>query len=138
MRVLLVDGNWLLKRCFFSLKLEDAYKNRCGGSYGFLISLQSIIRKHLPDRVYIMWDGFHSGKYRYDIYKPYKSNRKNKWLKERDILSMKVRNQDDQNELDMFSQKMVVKNLMEEFYIRQIEVDYIEADDLMAGYIFAK
>lgn len=135
MRVLLVDGNWLLKRSFFALKVEDAFKNRCGGSYGFLIALQYIIKKHLPDRVYIMWDGFQSGRYRYDIYKPYKSNRKNKWIKERDILSMKIRSQEDQDELDMFSQKMIVKNLMEEFFIRQIEVDYIEADDLIAGYI---
>jgi len=135
LKVLTVDGNWLLKRCFHAFQVVDVYKNRCGGSYGFLMSLQSVIRKHLPDRVFIMWDGFQSGKYRYDVYKPYKSNRKGKWLKERDILSMKIRNQSDKDELDLYSQKMLVQNLMEEFSIRKIEVDYIEGDDLIAGYI---
>lgn len=134
-KCLLVDGNWNLKRNFHSLRVEDAYKNRCGGSYGFLISLQAVIRKTLPDKVIIMWDGFQSGRYRYDIYKPYKSNRKGKWLKERDVLSMKIRSQEDQDELDLYMQKMVIKNLLEEFSIRHYEVDYIEGDDLIAGYV---
>ncbi len=30
---------------------------------------------------------------------------------------------------------MLVKNLMEEFSIRQVEVEYIEGDDLIAGYV---
>jgi len=117
------------------MRVEDAYKNRCGGSYGFLMSLQAIMRKVLPDRVIIMWDGFQSGRYRYDIYKPYKAGREGKWLKERDVLSMRVRNENDQNELDLYKQKLVIQNLMEEFSVRQLMYDYIEGDDLIAGYI---
>ena len=76
MRTLLIDGNWLLKKNYHKRKLEEANGEKCGGSYGFLDSLKAVINKILPCRVVVMWDGLSSGYLRYEIYKPYKSNRK--------------------------------------------------------------
>lgn len=130
-----MDGNWNLKRNFKKLQLLDSYKNSCGGSYGFIKSLSSVLKKTLPDRVIVMWDGMKAGKMRYDIYKPYKANRKKDWDKEEDIYADRLEDSDDLEKLDLLTQKMRTFNVLEMLYIRQIEVDYIEADDLIAGYV---
>ena len=109
----------------------------CGGSFGFLDSLKSLINKTLPDRVVVFWDGYRSGQYRYEIYPPYKAKRKNYWANEdRVIMSEGVfNNERDREKAEILNQKIVVQNYLEELFIRQIEVDFVEADDLIAYYI---
>jgi DNA polymerase-1 len=137
MRVLLVDGQWNLKRNFKKRQdLKTSTGHLCGGSFGFLDSLKSTMNRVLPDRVVVMWDGFHSGKLRYDIYPPYKANRNKDWEKtQKAIATDGLYNPQDLERVEMLKQKIQVQNYLDELYIRQVEVDLIEADDLIAQYI---
>ena len=83
-----------------------------------------------------MWDGFHSGKLRYDIYPPYKANRNKDWEKtQKAIATDGLYNPQDLERVEMLKQKIQVQNYLDELYVRQAEVDLIEADDLIAQYI---
>ena len=138
-KTILIDGNWNLKRNFYKRKdLKGANFKLCGGTYGFLDSTKSIINRLLPDRVIVFWDGFHAGKLRYDIYKPYKANRNKNWENEKRIIATEgfgFSNEKDAEEFQILSQKIDVQIYLEELFIRQAEIDYIEADDLIACYI---
>ena len=137
MRVLIVDGSWNLKRNFKKrqeLKTSTGYL--CGGSFGFIESLKTAMNRVMPDRVVVMWDGFHSGKLRYDIYPPYKANRNKDWEKtQKAIATDGLYNPQDLERVEMLKQKIQVQNYLDELYVRQVEVDLIEADDLIAQYI---
>lgn len=137
MKTLLVDGQWNLKRNFKKrqeLKTSTGYL--CGGSFGFIESLKTAMNRVMPDRVVVMWDGFHSGKLRYDIYPPYKANRNKDWEKtQKAIATDGLYNPQDLERVEMLKQKIQVQNYLDELYVRQAEVDLIEADDLIAQYI---
>jgi len=136
MVTLIVDGTWCLKKNFHKRKGYEANGNLCGGSFGFLDSLKSVISKLLPDRVVVMWDGFNAGKFRYEIYKPYKSNRKKDWEAEEHAISTNgMDSPEDKERFEIVLQKFVVNEFLEAFHIRFLEVKYIEADDLIAYYI---
>jgi 5'-3' exonuclease len=137
MKTLLVDGQWLFKRNFKSQPtLKSSTGNLCGGVVGFMFSLKSIINKVLPDRVVIAWDGFHAGKLRYDIYAPYKAKRGKDWENEdRVIASDGTGSPEDMEKIEFLKQKILTQNIMDELFVRQVEVDYIEADDIIAQYV---
>jgi len=137
MKTILVDGQWNLKRNFYKRKHVSAKGELCGGTFGFLDSLKTVINKTLPERVVVLWDGFHAGKYRYDIYPPYKANRKKNWDLEDRIISSNgmVTNEDDKEKAEIMRQKIKIQNYLEEIFVRQVEVDFVEADDLIAYYI---
>ncbi|MEK6829590.1 MAG: hypothetical protein AABY15_05720 [Nanoarchaeota archaeon] len=137
MKTLLIDGQWNLKRNFFKRKdLIGANHKMCGGTYGFLDSTKSVINRIMPDRVIVAWDGFHAGKLRYNIYKPYKANRKKDWENETRVIATEgIGNADDAQEFQLLSQKIEVQAYLDELFVRQVEEDYIEADDIIAYYI---
>ena len=137
-KTLIVDGQWNLKRNFYKRKdLLSSNGHLCGGSFGFIDSLRVVMNKLLPDRVIVCWDGFQSGKYRYQIYPEYKSKRKHKnWEnEERAIANDGLSNPQDTEHVEFLKQKIQLQNILEELFVRQIEVDYIEADDLIAQYV---
>lgn len=138
-KVLLVDGQWNLKKNFYKRReLMGANGKLCGGTYGFLDSLKSVINKTLPDRVIVFWDGFHAGKLRYNVYKPYKANREKDWENETRIIATEgVGNADDTEKFHLLTQKIDIQTYLDELFVRQVEEDYIEADDLIAYYILA-
>ena len=137
MRVLLLDGQWNLKRHFMKrqdLKTSTGYL--CGGSFGFLDSLKTVMNRVMPDRVVVAWDGFQSGRLRYEIYPPYKSNRKKDWDNlERAIVTDGIYNSQDLEKVEFMRQKYQIQQYLDELYIRQVEVDFVEADDLIAQYV---
>jgi DNA polymerase I len=137
MKTLIIDGQWNLKRNFYKRKeLVDANYRLCGGTYGFLDSTKSVMNKILPDRVVTAWDGFHAGKLRYNIYKPYKANRQKDWENEtRMIATDGIGSPEDAEQFQILSQKIEVQKYLDELFVRQIEEDYIEADDLIAYYV---
>jgi len=138
MKTLIVDGSWVIKKNFHKRKGYEANGRLCGGSFGFLDSLKSVIGKILPDRVVVMWDGFNAGKFRYEIYKPYKANRKKDWDAEYHALSTDgMESPEDREKYEIALQKEVVKEFLDEFYIRHVDVKFIEADDLIAYYILS-
>ena len=136
-RTLIIDGTWNFRRNFKKhTTLKSTTGNMCGGTVGFLFSLKAVINKILPDRVVIAWDGFHAGKFRYDIYKPYKISRGINFEKEdRAIMTEGSESEKGREMYEMLKQKIVLQNMLDELFIRQMEVDYVEADDLIAQYI---
>lgn len=139
MKTLLIDGQWNLKRNFYKRKdLKGANHRLCGGTFGFLESTKIVLNKIMPDRVIVAWDGFHAGKLRYNIYKPYKANREKDWENEtRMIATDGIGNPEDAEKFELLSQKTETQKILEELFVRQIEEDYIEADDLIAYYILS-
>jgi DNA polymerase I len=137
MKTLLVDGQWLFKKNFKGKSsLKSGNGNLCGGVVGFVLDLKSIINKILPDRVVIAWDGFHAGKYRYAIYPPYKISRGKDWENEdRALMTNGVQSPEDMEKVEFMKQKILTQNILDELFVRQMEVDYIEADDLIAQYV---
>lgn len=134
MLTLILDGEWNLKRNFLKRETLFAKGEYCGGTYGFLDSLRSVVNKIMPDRVVVMWDGPMSGKLRHDFYSKYKEGRNKSW----DEDSYKL----DEHELDIeqkrrysiLQNKVKIKNYLEELFIRQSEISEVEGDDLIALY----
>lgn len=139
MKTLIIDGQWNLKRNFHRSKNQFLNFGKDDTVFNFLDCTRSAINKTLPDRVVVMWDGFNSGKYRYEMYRPYKANREKKWDNQnKAIISEGKNGESDLIDYQILLDKINVKNYLEDLFIRQLECDYIEADDLIAYYILNK
>ena len=136
MVTLLVDGQWNLKRNYFKKRNYSAKGMLCGGSYGFLDSLRSVLTRTLPDRTFVAWDGLNGGKMRYDLYKPYKAKRKIFWATEELALQNEGGSTEgDVEKFELIRQKLLINDFLHNLFIRQLEIYSIEADDLIAHYI---
>ena len=135
MLTLIIDGEWNLKRNFMKRETLFSKGEYCGGSFGFLDSLRSVVNKVMPDRVVVMWDGVMSGKLRHDIYPQYKEDRNKSWDSDSYMMTDEIIDEEKKRKYSILQQKIKVKNYLEELFIRQVEVDEIEADDLIALYI---
>ena len=135
-RTLLVDSAFLLKRSFNGAK--NVYtKNfgHIGGLYGFITKLRSLVRQHGFNKVILMWDGENGGLYRHLLDPAYKANRKDKrWHDKIQLTEYEYKREKDKDE-SLLKQKKRIQAYAEELFIRQIEVDEVEADDLIASYI---
>lgn len=119
-KTLLVDGDNLFKIGFHGVK--DLYNDgsHVGGVYHFINTLRRFLEEYDLDKVVVFWDGDSNSSARKTIYPQYKANRR---------LNM--------NELKYESyvdQKIRVKQYLEEVFVRQVEIDNNEADDLIAYY----
>lgn len=125
--VLVVDGNALFKLAFFGAKSDFAHDgSHIGGLHIFLRLLRNYMEMYNFKKVYVFWDGNESGRERYELYPEYKSNRNGKYDIDKTI---KVAEE---------LQKFRVQEYLTEFSVRQLMFDYIEGDDLIAGYVLAK
>ena len=116
----MVDGNNLVKIGFHGVK--DYYHNgkHIGALWHFVNTIRRFIDEQNFDKVVVMWDGDDNSSARKLIYPQYKEQR---------------RDRDNEYKLDSFTeQKERIKQYLEECYIRQINVDNNEADDLIAYY----
>lgn len=134
-RTLLVDSNYLLKRSFHGAKHTHTDKfGHIGGLYGFLITVRKLITEHSINKVVLCWDGENGGIYRNRIDREYKANRTNKeWYKKIELSENEVR-REKQKEESILKQRKRIQAYAEELFLRQIEVDEIEGDDLIASY----
>jgi DNA polymerase-1 len=119
-KTLLVDGNNLIKIGFHGVK--DYFHNgqHIGAIWHFLNTLRKFLEENNYNKVVVFWDSDTNSSQRRIIYPKYKLNRR-----------------DDSNELKQASyesQKQRVKQYLEEMFVRQVEVDQSEADDLIAYY----
>ncbi len=119
-KTLLVDGNNLLKIGFHGVK--DYFNNgeHIGGLWHFLNTLRRFIDEENFSKVVVFWDGETSTSQRRLIYPKYKLNRKGVT--------------EDFKELSFNKQKQRVKEYLEEMFVRQVEFENSEADDLIAYY----
>jgi len=119
-KTLLVDGNNLFKIGFHGAK--DVFNNgdHVGGVFHFVNILRKFLEEHNHDKVVVFWDGESNSSIRKSIYPQYKENRR-----------------ESMNEYKYESylyQRSRVKQYLEEIFVRQIEVEDNEADDLIAHY----
>ena len=130
-----MDGEWQLRRN--AKKRQDMRSGGewCGGLFGFLDSLRALTNKLMPDRIVVMWDGKAAGKFRKDIYPMYKSNRNRDFAREEYGMTQRGIDYEKNKKNSLLNQKIKVKNYLEELYVRQLEVSFIEGDDLIAGYV---
>jgi len=117
---LLVDGDNLFKIGFHGVK--DLYNegNHVGGVFHFINTIRKFLEEHECNRVVVFWDGENGSSSRKQLYSEYKSNRRN-----------------DMNEdkyESYLTQKRRVKQYLEEVFIRQVECQNNEADDLISYY----
>jgi DNA polymerase-1 len=119
-KTLLIDGENLFKIGLFGVK--DYYHNEkhVGAIWHFLNTIQKFIEEHNLDKVMVFWDGDENRSSRRLIYPQYKLNRRER-----------VRTY-DQESYDY--QRQRIKQYMEELFVRQVEIDGNEADDLVAYY----
>ena len=118
-KTLIVDGNNLLKIGFHGVK--DFYHNgkHIGGLWHFINTIRRFIDEQNFDKVVVIWDGDDNSSTRKLIYPQYKK---------------KLLITEDFKDQSFGEQKERVKQYLEECYIRQIEVDNNEGDDLIAYY----
>jgi 5'-3' exonuclease len=134
-RTLLVDSSYLLKRSFHGAK--ETYTNsfgHIGGLYSFFTTLRKLIKEHKANKVILAWDGENGGVYRYYIDKEYKSNRKDKTWNEKIEMTDAELQKEKEKEESILKQRKRIQAYAEELFIRQIEIEDIEGDDLIASY----
>lgn len=134
-RTLLVDSSYLLKRSFHGAKdIQTTKFGHIGGLYSFLTTVRKMIKEHMINKVVLVWDGEGGGIYRHRIDMAYKANRKSKeWHKKIEMNAAELRREKAKEE-SILKQRKRIQAYAEELFIRQIEVDDIEADDLIAAY----
>jgi len=134
-RTLLVDAQYLLKKSFSGNKNTYTSVGHIGGLYSFMTSLRMYMKNYKPHKVVLAWDGANGGIYRQSIDRAYKANRKNKkWSGKIELSEIEFKREAEKDESILF-QKKRIQAYCEELYIRQIEVENIEADDLIAQYV---
>ena len=119
-KTLLVDGNNLIKIGFHGVK--DYFHNgqHIGAIWHFLNTLRRFIEENNYNKVVVFWDSETNSSQRRLIYPKYKLNRK------------EASNEYKQESYE--GQKQRVKQYLEEMFVRQVEVENSEADDLIAYY----
>ena len=134
-RTLLVDASYLLQRSFHGAK--DVYTQsygHCGGLYQFLTTVRKMIKEHMINKAVLVWDGEGGGVQRYHIDNKYKANRKNKeWYKKIELSDRDIK-REEEKEASILKQRQSIKAYAEELFLRQIEIQDIEADDIIASY----
>lgn len=119
-KTLLVDGNNLMKIGFHGVKEYYHEGNHIGGIWHFLNTVRRFIEEQNFDKVIVFWDGEGNSMKRKVIYPQYKENR--------------IQESNEQKEHSFLTQKNRVKQYLEEMFVRQINIENNEADDLIAYY----
>lgn len=119
-KTLLVDGNNLYKVGFHGAK-DLFYKgSHIGGVYHFINTLRKFLEQHNHDKVIVFWDDVSNASVRKKIYPKYKEKRRERM---------------NEYKYDSYlSQRERVKMYLEEVFVRQVQIENNEADDLIAYY----
>lgn len=121
-KTLLIDGNNLLNIGIYGVK--DFFHNgkHIGGIWHFLNTTRRFIEEQNFDKVVAFWDGENNSGRRKLIYPQYKETTKqhSDW--------------NESKEQSFHEQKQRIKQYLEEMFVRQVDIDNNEADDLIAHY----
>ena len=136
MKTLCVDAQYLLKQSFFGNKDTFVNDQNIGCIYTFFTIIRKLLKEFSDiDRVILFFDGAKSGKLRYLLYSPYKSNRIGKeWYANPLELTDKEIEKELAKDHSILTQRIRIKQYAEELYFRQIEDEVVEADDLISYY----
>ena len=132
---LLIDGSYLIKKSFLGAdSLNNSQGTHIGALYQFIMTTRKIIKEVNANKCVVFFDGDNSGKYRHSIYESYKANRTTKDWYNKITLNDKELLLEEAKQKSLLSQKVKIQNYLENLFIRQIECEYIESDDLIAQY----
>lgn len=148
---LLIDGNSLLKVAFHADTTVNSRGEHIGGVFQFLLQMKIMLSKRDFDFVYVFWDGINSGELKFAIYPEYKMNRDKNYdinsidsdyYKQIDNFTKAVlgkKNKETSTEklnqkAQFHKQKEILEEYLEELFVRQVSIDKIEGDDLIAYY----
>jgi 5'-3' exonuclease len=134
-RTLLVDASYLLQRSYHGAK--DTYTQsygHIGALYSFLTTVRKMIKEHMINKAVLVWDGEGGGVQRYEIDNKYKANRKSKeWYNKIELSEREIKREKEKKD-SILKQRQSIKAYAEELFLRQIEIQDIEADDIIAAY----
>lgn len=119
-KTLLVDGNNLFKIGYHGVKEFYHEGKHIGGLYHFVNTLRKFISEYNYDKVIVFWDGENNSSQRRFFYPHYKENRR---------LQM---NEHQKSSYDW--QRQRVKQYLEDMFVRQVDIENTESDDLIAYY----
>lgn len=151
----LFDMHSIMKTC-----MVDDKVNTNGVAYGMifqtLLQIKLILKKKDFQHAYAMYDGNNAGQLRFSLLGDYKSNRTGKNFSTESVKSDYYREMDkfmrrvlenrkktvkpeklSEDEL-FFESKNKIQEYLEELFIRQVEAENCEADDLIAWYVLNK
>lgn len=119
-KTLIIDAVNLLKIGYHGVKDFYNHGTHVGAIWHFLNTIRKFIEEHNFDKVIVVWDGEGNTTTRKLLYPQYKEGRKSDYTEEQ-INSLNF-------------QKNRIKQYLEEMFVRQIEVDGNESDDIIAYY----
>lgn len=125
-RILIIDGLNQFIRNWVIVPTMDSNGNHVGGLVGFLRSLKLLMADTKPTRVIVVWDGEGGSAKRHGIYAGYKDGRKPRVNREYDFESP------EESQINMKVQHAKLKELLELLGVTQIELEGVEADDVIA------
>lgn len=149
-QTLLLDMNSIMK-----MSMVDKRENERGEDYGMvyqtLLQIKIALKKGNFDAVYAFYDGDQSGILRYKYLKSYKENRQKNYFDYESEHDRKVyeycksvmkngknRKKSTEDEERFGYERSVVIECLENLYIRNVLVDFVEGDDLIAYYVLNK
>jgi len=122
MKTLLVDGNNLFKIGYHGVRDFYFKGNHIGGIFHFLNTLRKFLDENHYDKIVVFWDGQNNAKRRQLISESYKANKRSD-----------QRFNDPKTESYEY-QINRVKEYLEEIFVRQVQVDDLESDDMISYY----
>lgn len=120
MKTLLIDGTNLMKIGYHGAKDYFSDGSHVGGILHFINTIRKFLEEHNHDKVITFWDDISSSSQKKTIFPKYKENRR------------AVMNEYQYE--SFITQRERVKMYLEEVFIRQVQVENNEADDLIAEY----
>lgn len=125
-KFLIIDGMNLFIRNWTVVPTMNADGAHIGGTLGFLRSLKVLIRENIPTKVIVVWDGHGGSAKRRKLYSDYKAGRKPRVNRQYDFETP------EEQLHSMHRQYELTKRYVELLGITQIEVEAVEADDIIA------
>lgn len=137
-KTLVIYGDWLLKKLYFrnhSMVCGVHGHEKCGAFVGFLTTLKNNIEFLNPTKVIVVWDGVYDGWFKYNAFPDLKLEKKEKWRNNDAAINSLIYTNGQQEQLaQIWSQRILIQECLEDLCIRQIEEDYSEAYDVIAHY----
>ena len=116
MRHLLIDANNLLYRAHFASKLTDGKGTRISGAFNSMRMISNLMKKFKPDSVIVAWD-LGKSKRRLQLFPEYKQQRD--------------KNRKEEDKIAIAQNKEILIQLFDFLPVKQIQVQDIEADDII-------
>lgn len=116
MRHLLIDANNLLYRAHFVSKLTDGKGTRISGAFNSMRMVSNLMKKFKPDSVIVAWD-LGKSKRRLQLFPEYKQQRD--------------KNRKEEDKIAIAQNKEILIQLFSFLPVKQIQVQDIEADDII-------